>query len=187
MRGRRPFRQSASNRQQTPSIRRARSMSKPLTLWLDLSVILIRSLVQGPSAVPRLNRHAEAKRRRLTSGKMSITRAIVRRAEFRHSGFRVSQAVHRFTEPYRARRRPSGRSDTHGIAPARFPGIQLSFEINPEHHEPYDNDRTPRPADLNRHYTLSLGPTRPASPGSASAQAKSSSPCSRELGVAACT
>jgi hypothetical protein len=77
MRGRRPSRQSASNWRQTCSMRRANSMSKPLRLWLGRSRILIRSLVQGSSAAPRLDRPDEAQQRRLTLRKMSASRAIL--------------------------------------------------------------------------------------------------------------
>ena len=78
MGGRRPSRQSASHCRQICSMRRANSMSKPLRLWLGRSLILIRSLVQGPSAALRLDRTDEAQQRRLTLRKMSASRAIAR-------------------------------------------------------------------------------------------------------------
>ena len=94
---RRPFSraQSASNRRQTASIRRARSMSTPPRLWLGRSLILIRSLVQGPSAAPHLKWPAEAKRRRLTSRKMSVSRATVTsRSRFGSSRVRGCSSLH---------------------------------------------------------------------------------------------
>ena len=60
-----------------PWLERAVPISKPPRLWLGWSVILIQSLIRGLLAALRVNRPADAKRRRLTSRKMSVSRAIV--------------------------------------------------------------------------------------------------------------